>query len=137
MSTNDTIILQADNGKYVVSELHNGLMGLYANGNQKSEALELEVVIPNGWPVNGDAPTINLIAKSSEYVSLHGETVVLDKTGAVDARAFKVTWRGVGIVALEAVNGKFVSRETNGETKLYANQDEVHSWESFKMIKTS
>lgn len=133
---NDKIVLQADNGKYVVAQVDNGQKALYATGNSQSEAEVFDVIIVDEWPTNSNPPTINL-KSGSEYVTLHGDTVVLDGAGAVNERVFKVLWRGVGGVVLQAANNKYVSRNTDGSPKLKANRDLIGPWESFAMIKVS
>lgn len=131
--SNSQVILQADNGKYVLARVDNGQNGLYAEGNTPGEALELDVIIAGGWPTNG-SPKINL-KHGDTYVTLHGDTVVLDN-GAAENRDFEVTWRGVGHIALKGANGKYVSRETDGGTKLIANRDAIVPWEAFSVITT-
>ena len=124
------VILIAENGKYVMAKLNNGQLGLYAIGNQQSEAEELEVIISGGWPQTG-SPKIQLKNNSGAYVTLHGDSVVLDATGATENRDFEPTWRGVGGIALKGANGKYVSRETEGSDQLKANRDAIGPWESF------
>ncbi len=127
------IILQAQNGKYVISKEENGQEALYAEGNNASEALVLEIIVPDGWSDNGNTQ-INLKAHSGKYVTLHGETLVLDASGAIDQRLFTPYWRGVCSDALKAENGLFVSRETDGSARLMANRSVIGPWETFKFI---
>lgn len=124
--------LRADNGSYVVSRIQNGQEALYADGDENN-AKEFDVIITGGWPEQ-TSPNIELRVGNS-YVTLHGDTVVLDETGAVSGRVFSATWRGVGRVALKGTNGKYISRETDGSAKLHANRDKIGSWESFALIE--
>ena len=123
--------IEADNESFIIAETQNGQEGLYNNGTSEN-AIELEVVISGGWPTT-TSPKIQLKAKN-KFVTLHGDTVVLDAAGAIENRDFEVVWRGVDAVALKGANGKFVSRETNESNKLRANRSEIGPWETFRLL---
>ena len=128
-----TIKLQADNGKYVMAKVDNGQKGLWAIGNQLSEATSLEFVQVGGHSTG--EPLRIQFKSGSEYVTLHGEAVVLDGgTAAAQYRDFEVLWIETNKIALKAANGMFVSREKDGVQKLHANRTAIGNWEIFTVI---
>ena len=131
---NTQVVLKTLNDKFVISKVFNGQKALYAEGNQQSEAQVLEVIIPNGWNATGNTE-IHLKTPGGEYVTLHGDTVVLDATGATEGRLFTPCWRGVWPVAFKASNGQYGSRDTEAGAKLMANRSSMGDWETFYMIK--
>lgn len=128
-----TIKLQADDGKYVMAKIDNGQKGLWAIGNQLSEATNLESEQVGG---NDTGEPLRIQFKSgSEYVTLHGEAVVLDGgTAAEQYRSFEVLWIAKDKIALKGANGFFVSREKDGVQKLHANRTAIGPWEVFTVL---
>jgi hypothetical protein len=127
------IKLQANDGKYVMAKIDNGQKGLWAIGNQESEATPLEVLNVGG---GNTGQSLRVQFKSgSEYVTLHGETVVLDGgNAAAEFRSFEVLWLNKNEIALKGANGKYVSREKDGVQKLTANRTAIGPWERFTVL---
>lgn len=128
-----SIKLQADTGKYIVAHVDNGQNGIWAISNSENDALSLEFSKVGG---HDQANPLRIqFKRGTEYVTLHGDTLVLDASGGTAAfRNFEVLWLGKDKVALKAVNGLFVSRETDGQQKLRANRPAIGPWEIFTII---
>jgi len=135
------IILEAGNGKYVVSKIVNGQKGLYAEGNSQKEAIVLEVLRIGGFIT--DEPLRIEFKTGYEYLTIHnssdGPSVVLDGSGSVENRPFEVLWLGGSQIAMKGANNHFIAAaefiEGNTKNKLFANLQKVDNRGIFTVIE--
>ncbi|MGY3793292.1 hypothetical protein [Aquimarina sp. 433] len=120
-----TIVLIANNGKYVSSE--NGKKPINAN-RTRIGSWEKFVVVDAG---NGK---IALKGNNGKYLSSeNGEKRMYCNVNNVWAwQKFKVVKLGNGRIALKGSNGKYVSSE-NGKKPMICNRSRIGSWEKFKV----
>ncbi len=125
ITVGSTIVLIANNGKYVSSE--NGRKPIIAN-RTRIGSWEKFIVVDAG---NGK---IALKGNNGKYLSSeNGKKPMYCNVNHLGAwQKFKVIRLGNGKIALKGSNGKYVSSE-NGKKPMNCNRSRLGSWEKFKV----